>query len=1598
MKLKMKMVRRLGAVLLAVLFLVQTVLGLLPVRTVNAAVNSIDVWDESEVMDYGYRFNVKFQPGITRAVSFGCDNKDKEAFTNHGRSERNADTKRMTDDYVPESAGIRYYNVGRDGAGNIVDFKLTVVSVKNPEPRYDMQTVIAKDNAENGNGTVSTTYDWENNIGQPLVGFSLESIGIFIYCVDSAKVHLQFLKHDTEEPLPISGHGTVRDLDAGQGVIIEEDSCLDKAYILRGNTSLEVNGTEVIARSSSLEPDNKEGWLNLLYSSDSIYFSFTHFTQLARWDKSRADGIAKYGSQEQWAEYMRNKYTDANGNSYCSNFDGGKFMRGHAYFDFTSYCFGGIEMKKAPEKRVGTAGCSWEDAVAAEKGQPFGIKDCEEFQYMIQTEVTPNQLNSFMVQDTLENCLAIDDVSKVIVKNEAGQYVTEQFDIRIEGQTVTCSAKQEYLVQEEFTDNKIYTFSLLVHRKQDAQIGPYLDTDGYSILVPNSAVMSYQRTNGTGDSLTSDTVWVRGIIPPELVVEKTSSKYEWNVGDTVDYAVTVRQVKPDVKAVNVTVEDSLPSCLQLQEGQYRVEGAAGCSISAAGTNGWRVQCPALGYGESFTVIYKCTVLESANGQEAVNTVNVTAENLIDPSTGEQEYVKNLAEVWTNSPQLEIDKTADKYEWCVGDRVTYRIVVKNTVPGTVAKNVRISDIGLPQGLILTEGVQNIEILDVIKQVDYPVPDQKTGMAYEQRPVESFVEADGQGFSFYCGYLPYSYPVTILCHCTATEDANAHESVNVALVQAENAPESSDDAEAFVNTGELWIEKTADHYEWQVGEQVEYTVTVENRKEGTIARNVTIWDNAMPVGLSLASPDSVSISGIPERIIQPVAGTPDIPNSVNPEFYQETAEKMVSYEFIPDGTGWRMNISDLPAYTPVTIHFFCTVTEPVNGTESINMAGVQAENAPQTTDDAEAYINTAVLSLEKGFDNLYLAAGDGREAHEFRVGEQIYYRVIVDNLQKGSIARNVVISDVSLPQGLALDGGEDAVQIYGIPQTIQNPVAGTDDAGNLLNPENYNQVEEKPVITQFIRQGTGWILSVSDIPYHTPVTVVFRCTVQESVNGMEVVNTANAYADNAAPVKGTSKVWINSPVIRVEKSSDKPSYKYGDIITYTVVMTQEQTGCAARDVVLEDGIETPGVKLLKDSIVLLDEKGNLIEGSIEANDDNTFRVSTGRNLVKDEEYLIYDSEQGGAVEQVMMNPLNCRDEEKMTVEYCAAVIDEKLAGQTVHNIAIANSKENIHSSGEAVVEIHSPILDIMKESDKAQYCQGETGYYKLTVRQLREDVKAENIVVEDCISGQGAVLQSDSILLKKNGQIERPVEIQTGENSFRILTGLALTDADKMEICYKVLFKEASQEETVVTNTAKAMGDHTPETGVDHQVVLSSKIPEASPTPVPTATPQPTVTPTPTVTPRPTVTPTPTVTPRPTAVPTAVPTPTAAPKPTETPRPTCTPRPTTGACPGLTQIPPGTSGNNLSGGTNGGSTTGGKLSGGSTSGGSSTMSSGGSGSYYSNGYSGYQGGSVAGSSKTGDARPFEAMAKAAGLGLILLGLGVWMYRKVRKTEGK
>ena len=1558
MKHNLKLKERLGALLLALLFILQAVLGLLPVYTAQAAALSIETWDEDKNVDYGYRFNMKFQPGITTYESFGCDNLDREAFSDNGKSERDTECVRVGADYKAGSAGMRYNNVGKDGNGNIIDVRLILMGVENAEPRYDLRT--AESIVQNKGGA---TFAWKDNEAYPMVGFSKNSIGVFIYSVGYAKVKFQFLKHGTEETIPISGHGTIRDIDAGQGVRIPSDSSLDNAYVLKDNDYLTVDGNSVSSPLGAVEPDDPKGWLNLFYNSESFTVEFVHQFRLDKWDKSREDAIAKAGSQEKWAEITRNKYLDPSGNSYCANFKGQKYCKAYAYFDFTSYCFGDVEMKKAPEKRVGEAGCTWEQAAAATKDQPFVIRQGKDFQYMIQAEVTPNKLKSFVVQDVLEDCLVIEDASKVNVKNDTGQTVTDLFDISVNGQTVTCSAKQESLQDETFTDNQTYTFILKVRQRPESEINisKYLAQDGYTILIPNHASMSYERTNGTGDTMDSETVWVKSIIPPELEVTKNASAYEWRVGDIVDYEVTISQVKPDVRAVNVSVADEIPAGLQLVDGEYTVQtsdGAENCTLTRQG-NGWNAECPSLKYGEKITIRFKCRTQESSNGQECENIVNATAENLINPETGEQESRKDMAETWTNSPQLEINKTADSYEWQTGDSVSYRITVNNVIAGTIAKDVNITDIGLPQGLVLAGGTQSVEVLGVQQQINYPVPDKKTGQAYENRQVESRMDADENGFAFYCSYLPYSQPVTILFHCVAQEEANGHESVNAASVKSANADEQSDDAEVYVNTGEFWIEKNADHYEWQVGEQVQYNVVVENRKDGTVARNVTVWDTQMPADLELESLENVSVSGIPQTITQPVAGTEDIPNQLNPELYNETSEKPVSYEFLQEGTGWRLNISDLPARVPVMISFLCKVTEEANGKESINVANVQAQNAPAAKDDAEAYVNTAVLSIQKDFQNPYLAVGDGREANEFRVGEQVNYQVTVNNLQKGSIARNLVISDLSLPEGLTLDADEGAVTVNGVPTVIQNPVAGTDDAGNQLDPENYNETVEKPVTCQVTRQGTGWIVTISDLPYQTPVTVNFHCTAQESVNGMEIVNTAQAYADNAQAVKDTSKIWVNSPVLKVEKTADKPAYKYGDIITYRIALTQAQAGCVARNVTVYDVIDTPGVRLLKDSVILMDEKGTVVDADVQINDDNTFLLSTGRTLVNDSRYSICDNDGDGIVEQVMYNPLDCQEQKSMVVEYQAAVTDAALSGQKVHNTATADSSEKLPVTDEEEVDVHSPILEIAKESDKKEYVSGEKGYYKLTVRQLREDVTDQNIVIEDLLETPGAVLVKDNIFVKKNGIELKDVRTEITETGFKISTGTSLSDMDKIEVVYEVVFETDSTEPQKVVNTAKAKGDLSPEASAQNEVYVKN-VPEPTETPKPTEAPKPT----------------------------EIPKPTETPKPTEAPKATPTPS-TPGTCPKLTQAPTKTPSPSSNNGTNGGNSGNGNNTGGT----SGNGISGGSGGYSSgtSGYGSYQSGSIAGSSKTGDTRPFRVMAVLGILGLGLLGTGLMIFRK-------
>ncbi len=65
----------------------------------------IETWDNDKTVDYGYRFDMKFQPGITTYESFGCDNLDREAFSDNGKSERDTECVECSRTIRPEAQG-----------------------------------------------------------------------------------------------------------------------------------------------------------------------------------------------------------------------------------------------------------------------------------------------------------------------------------------------------------------------------------------------------------------------------------------------------------------------------------------------------------------------------------------------------------------------------------------------------------------------------------------------------------------------------------------------------------------------------------------------------------------------------------------------------------------------------------------------------------------------------------------------------------------------------------------------------------------------------------------------------------------------------------------------------------------------------------------------------------------------------------------------------------------------------------------------------------------------------------------------------------------------------------------------------------------------------------------------------------------------------------------------------------------------------------------------------------------------------------------------------------------------------------------------------
>ena len=771
-------------------------------------------------------------------------------------------------------------------------------------------------------------------------------------------------------------------------------------------------------------------------------------------------------------------------------------------------------------------------------------------------------------------------------------------------------------------------------------------------------------------------------------------------------------------------------------------------------------------------------------------------------------------------ELSIDKVSDKYVHKVGDSWDYTIKVKNVTDesqAVTAENVVVTDT-IPSGLKVNSVTTS------------------KGTASHK----------GNDVTVNVGDLAQDATATVKVNVTALETSNGTRPYNTAKVVAENGSVAGgwhDDDGNYINSANVQVDKVVDKYEYAVGDKANFTVKVKNTKG--IATNVTVADT-LPSGMKL-NYDSVKISGVPANVSMPVAPK-DVTNQLNKTLFEKSETKTITATKSKSGdNGWAYKINYLPANATATITFSATATEDGNGKEQQNVVTATGDNFSKAEDDAEYYVNTPKLSLSKKYVNPYKdKKKDNRCDNEFRVFEKetgyekVQYEVLAKNTAPaGTVAKDVVVEDVTLPEGLALN--YDSIEISevsdsgtktfskasgGNGNTIKYHVAGTADVTNKLNPEHYNETQDKTPVITIEKKGNGFVVKDSLMAGGASLKISYNANALENdkvdVNGSEIRNEATATASNLAKVDGKvptikadTTVYINSPRLKIEKKADSGDYEVGDNVSYTINVVNTHKGTIARNLVYTDELKTKGVQILTGTIALYDTEGyELREGGTLAGEvdykkqakTDGFTLTTRKHLVVDGNYDKYDLAQGKNPEtQNSWNPsyVNTKKETLMSIKYDMKITDKALAGKDILNVATAVSDEALKVTTDETVKPKGPEPTPEKSVDRTNPAVGEDVTFTLRFTNNNAGTVAKDVKIKDFMNESNMVkIREDSLkvtLDNKDITKECKITYNDSKDGFEIETGKDLAQSQAIVVSYKAEVLLAAAGKDLVNTT-------------------------------------------------------------------------------------------------------------------------------------------------------------------------------------------------------
>lgn len=978
-------------------------------------------------------------------------------------------------------------------------------------------------------------------------------------------------------------------------------------------------------------------------------------------------------------------------------------------------------------------------------------------------------------------------------------------------------------------------------------------------------------------------------IKPQLQIEKHAdltyklassiSEYEYlnhdeNPDDfsTVHYVGYMQNITDKTRAKNVTVYDSLPAGLSLVPGSVKVTGADGIEVSEDGTSGWSATIPDLYPWTKIEFEYDCYTTTEGNGLEVVNTARTWCTNAELGTPGaEDAHTSDDGEIYVNDPNLVVKKSVaespvqnDDYqrgeEYRVDDEFEYTVTLVNDVPGTFAKNVRLTDDDIPDGFELVGDIKVSGLDDNGKgyKIPYPIAGKSDSVHGEEetRTIEwSLDQIDNGaawGWNLDINYLDHDRPVTVTFTVKATDPMNGFEVYNRARATADNQPNDvfwSKDARTnedytivWVNSPEFDVQKDVRKTDgaYQVGDVAAYDIVLGDLKDpGTLARQTTLEDAFQTEGTTIVE-NSFVVTDKPENA-DDIRGKVELNRHVGDQSWHVDMTQVYGDEegYWVNSEDWRPIFKDgaegvvdgehnpvkaKPAYDEepcqsddVTlahdyfkVHYEATINDMALQNELIvNVATADSLEGLPASDDAQVTVIGAQLDIEK----------DSTDKGSFTVGDVAQYELTIRNNATGTTAEDVQIKDgfttakagtVSIVEG-SIELFDNSMRPIEVPE--ENIEYTRNEAGNIF----------------------GFHIDTDyDLPSSQKTTVRYDVKYLANNGGDAITNVAWTWASNAPGVSDDYVTWpddMDQSDLHVDKGSDKTEYEGGETAKYTHHISNK-SGETAINVTIHDEItvDTLGIaEVVKGSVKIWDENHEAVglqdikylyssNGKIKG-----FEVETGRDIPAgkfwDVEYQVRFSE-------------TAQDTQVHNEVWVAADNTGKATDE--HDVTVKPGGPTDPTDPTDPVDPSDPgdaKLAIQKDSNKSFYVPGETGRYTVVVTNTAEGTTAENVTISDRLDAEAqkwASIVKGSVAVKNamgNAVPTNSVSYETDSAGrtvgVDVATGYDLAHGDNLTMTYDVTFDEGISGKTDVRNVADATANNAPKAEADNVVTLDTE---------------------------------------------------------------------------------------------------------------------------------------------------------------------------------